>query len=1245
MKLINKISFFVLTSALGFTTSASAQKSVDKVAESNATIESSGDSGSPWFHNAQVPGDFESYAISSYTFTAADFGFTSVEGITSMEISFMQANAGFTNDGPVELFVSFDTTVGGGDYSGLEHNGTGAGLNDSEFSDSPSTQSLGTGTFTETSNGDVDTYTLTISGALETSMANAINNGKAFSIILGAPSGDTAATYAGLESNRFEGNGGTEPDEKRTTLSITATSDSSGGPADPVVSNVSVSDVIATETTVTASFFPNDGVDFTEYGFVISRTDVEPDPTLEAPGTTKVDFDYLLEPPVNPFAATLTGLDAETEYAVRAYIVFDNGLTVAESAFVTSFTTASLPPALDGVTDYTQDFSGFVNAETVPAGWSIVHDGSSDYNGDWGTGFNNGPRGNASVLGFQHTGSTGIAVKTLTLVNNTGAEISELMVAYKGRVERSDEGRSPAYSVEIAGNEVAALAYSTDAGDGVDKFAVVTGLSIADGAEFTITWTSERGSGSGASKQIGISDVTVSTEIPTSIAPTVGPVAFPDPIDFPVTQTGFSVDGNLLDEGTDTVTAVGFVLSVTDVQPTPVIGDPDTTVFDVTGTLDAGFFFEDFTGLTPGTTYSVRAYATSAAGTGYSGPVEVTTLPENAILPVGGYSEDFTDFTGVTSLPDGWTASSDGGVNGFGGDWGSGSSGGFRGPEDGATDGVLGYQHTSSTGNVTLSLTMTNDTGAEINALDVSYLGRVERVDQTRLPIWTVEIDGVEVPALSYSTGAGVDQTISTTITGLSIADGDSFTLTLTSDRGQSAGASRQIGIADVSVEAVTVDVAAPILDLPFGTYFEDQTVFVSNYADFDAGVEVRYTTDGSDPAEGVGSVYDDATGIAILDGNGAVELRTIAVDTDTSEVSPIVAATYTFPVDVADIAAFRAGTAGTLYRITGEVTVLHRNSFRNRHFVRDSSGSLTIWDDNEPNLITTEYAVGNGVTGFIGTYSVVNSGALITLQAVADPGAATSMDNPADPVVVTLDTLDLESTGDLVRINDVTVDVTGDFENGSNYDISDALGSSIIRTDFFDVDYIGTTIPADTVDLIGIVGGFASNAQITPRDLADFIDVTAPPAGTPFEDYLDGFAGLDPTDRAPGADPANDGVPNAAKFVYGGSPLVADRSALPTAESVEDNGDSFFELTITFAKAATWDAATATFTGDGFTVLVESSLNLVGFDPADMVAQSGIDGSNNVAADSTVVLRSANPISGSLFYHTVIDVDTTVIE
>ena len=167
---------------------------------------------------------------------------------------------------------------------------------------------------------------------------------------------------------------------------------------------------------------------------------------------------------------------------------------------------------------YTQDFEDFVfdaDAEVISFGendeWTFLSTGGQLlYRGDWGSGFSAGFRGNDHVLGYQHTAGTGDFTATLTLENTTGKTLESLGISYLGRVERAGEGRSPAWTVTVNGEEVPGLSYSTI--DGVDKhvFGVVVGLSIEVGEEFTISWSSDRDfEAGGASRQIGIADLEI----------------------------------------------------------------------------------------------------------------------------------------------------------------------------------------------------------------------------------------------------------------------------------------------------------------------------------------------------------------------------------------------------------------------------------------------------------------------------------------------------------------------------------------------------------------------------------------------------------------------------------------------------------------------------------------------------------------------------------------------------------------
>ncbi|MCH7397046.1 chitobiase/beta-hexosaminidase C-terminal domain-containing protein [Belliella sp. DSM 107340] len=174
------------------------------------------------------------------------------------------------------------------------------------------------------------------------------------------------------------------------------------------------------------------------------------------------------------------------------------------------------------------------------------------------------------------------------------------------------------------------------------------------------------------------------------------------------------------------------------------------------------------------------------------------SLPQ---IPAGGipYSQDFAQFVSlsnpVTSFgaDDEWSFES--GVLNYNGVFGTGTAGGFRGVD------VLGYQHTGSSGTLDASLTLENTTGLTITELEISYEGKVGRIDQTRFPEWTVTINGIEFTELSYSTADGIDKSVSALISDLSILPGELINITWSSDRGFNAGGgSRQIGLTNLAV-------------------------------------------------------------------------------------------------------------------------------------------------------------------------------------------------------------------------------------------------------------------------------------------------------------------------------------------------------------------------------------------------------------------------------------------------------------
>ncbi len=88
-----------------------------------------------------------------------------------------------------------------------------------------------------------------------------------------------------------------------------------------------------------------------------------------------------------------------------------------------------------------------------------------------------------------------------------------------------------------------------------------------------------------------------------------------------ITQTSATAGGNVTDDGNAEVSARGVCWGT---SQNPTTGSSKTS--DGTGT---GSFTSSITGLTPGTTYYVRAYATNSEGTSYGNEV---TFPSNPVL-------------------------------------------------------------------------------------------------------------------------------------------------------------------------------------------------------------------------------------------------------------------------------------------------------------------------------------------------------------------------------------------------------------------------------------------------------------------------------------------------------------------------------------------------------------------------------------------------------------------------------------
>jgi len=549
---------------------------------------------------------------------------------------------------------------------------------------------------------------------------------------------------------------------------------------------------------------------------------VTPDSDVDVTLTSSSVNDLTVDSPVTVFGGTSFSdfaITAPADGVVDSNVVVT--VTPSASGFVsapasitvinTNLASVSLPAG-----GYTQDFSTFSNAPTLPLGWSLA--ASVQTYTEWGTNNASGAKYSSptvNVFGYKHTGLTGTVNQVLNLKNTTGSTITDLTVSYYGRAYiNTGDARYPFYTVSVAGSTVTALAYSTADGDNVNRSASLSGLNIANNEEFQVVWSSDGSStgspGSNSRAQIGVSTVSVAIGA-ASFPPTVGSLAVPVGT---IYQTTAQASADVSSDGGAAITSRGFVYAQTSVNADPTIGG--TGVSNVVDASSAtGPMSASLTGLSSSTQYSIKAYAANVEGTTYTSVQSFTTLAPNPSFS-GVYTQSFNGFTNMAAMPAGWRCFSSSNLNNYAGDWNSQSAttGGFYGRTN--IPGILGYLHTSGSGILSNGLTLINDTGATLTNLFVSYMGEVNLTNNGRSPIYAVSVDGQTVEALAYSTEGGTNAFQSAQITGLSITNGGEVIISWASDRGASAGngSSKMIGMTSVRVATSPIP-EAPVITSP----------------------------------------------------------------------------------------------------------------------------------------------------------------------------------------------------------------------------------------------------------------------------------------------------------------------------------------------------------------------------------------------------------------------------------------------
>ncbi len=424
----------------------------------------------------------------------------------------------------------------------------------------------------------------------------------------------------------------------------------------PTLTTADVTDILITTATAGGTITADGGASVTDRG-VCWATAANPttsdDKTSDGTGS-------------GAFTSNLTGLTAATTYYVRAYATNSAGTAYGNEV---TFTTASITaPVLTTI-----DASSITLTSAISGG-DITSDGGASVTAKgvcWAT--TTGPTtsgdktSNGTGTGTFASDLTGLtpgtkyyvrAYATNSVGTSYGNEIFFETVPVTAATVTTATATAITYNSAVSGGEVTdagggsvtarGICYGTTTGPTLANTVVTSGsgvgvftsnlTALTPGTTYYVKAYATNSSGTSYGNEISFTTTAVTEATLTTTAATA------------ITQTSAATGGNITDNGGGNVTARGVCYSTT---AAPTISDGHTTA----GT-GSGVFTTSITGLTPGTTYYVRAYATNSAGTAYGNEITFDTNPVVAPTLTTAVATAITQ----TSATSGGNVTSDGGA-------------------------------------------------------------------------------------------------------------------------------------------------------------------------------------------------------------------------------------------------------------------------------------------------------------------------------------------------------------------------------------------------------------------------------------------------------------------------------------------------------------------------------------------------------------------------------------------------------
>ncbi len=422
-----------------------------------------------------------------------------------------------------------------------------------------------------------------------------------------------------------------------------------------------------------------------------------------------------------------------------------------------------------------------------------------------------------------------------------------------------------------------------------------------------------------------------------------------------------------------------------------------------------------------------------------------------------------------------------------------------------ATDRAIGIRQTGTVGDPGVAFTMQIANTTDMNTFNLSFKLQSLDASSPRTTPWKVQFatganptsfTDIATTPTALTTGGTTWSNTDVTVSFGALLDNQAgpVWIRIVAIAGSTGSGNRPTtAIDDVSLtwtNGAATTVAAPTSNPGAGTYYNSVNVTLSCST---TGSEIHYTTDGNTP-DGSSTLYSAPITVSTV---GSTTIKAIAIKIGLTS-SAVVSTTYNIvtPTNCANIAELKSKVADntTVYALTGEALMSFKQTNRNQKFVQDATGAILI--DDQTGIITTNYNIGDGITGITG--KLTSYFGMFQFVPIQDPGATTTIGNAIPVLDVTvaemLDTLAFKAhQSKLIRITNAKFqDANGTLKFATNKKYRISVGGnsdSTFKTAFYSVDYINVAIPQGTGTITGIAQLLYGRYQITSRGTSD-IDV-----------------------------------------------------------------------------------------------------------------------------------------------------------